>query len=114
MAMAKPQPPPQTSSHEFPPPDGSGSRTGDGERIGDFSGEAPGMYPHIYTTAAASLHSSIFTHSSPPLPFIATFSVEKKKPKRRRINQSLSLSLSLSLRDFAETPATLENNSVTF
>lgn len=98
MAMAKPQPPPQTSFHESPPPDGSGSRTEDGERIGDFSGKAPGMYPHIYTTAL--LHSSIFTHSSPSLPFIATFFVKRKA--KTTTNQSLSLSR-----------AKLEKNSVT-
>uniref|UniRef100_A0A2N9GHS4 Uncharacterized protein n=1 Tax=Fagus sylvatica TaxID=28930 RepID=A0A2N9GHS4_FAGSY len=41
MAMANPQPPPQTSFRESPPSIEPGSRTGTGDRIGDFSGEAP-------------------------------------------------------------------------
>lgn len=81
MAIENPQPPPQTSFHASTPP--SGSRIGTGERIGDFSCEAPGIYPHIYTTTSS--HSSISWHSSLTLPF--TVKVSKF--------QSLSLCFSM-------------------
>jgi len=54
IAMAKPQPPPETSFHE-PIEGGSVTRTGDCNGV--LCDEAPGKYPHMYT--AFSLSSSI-------------------------------------------------------
>jgi len=74
MAVAKPQPPPQTSFHD---PINGGGFTSVGDCNGVLCGKAPGKYPHMKTNL--SLSSSIFTSPPPPSPFMALRRERKKR-----------------------------------
>lgn len=87
MAMANPQPPPHTSFQESPVNAGSESFTGAGDSIGDFSGEAPGRYPHTYTIFSARSSSSTtntFASSTASFSLMAT----KKKNSDLKIDKT--------------------------
>ena len=90
MAVANPQPPPHTSFHESPASEGSERGTGTGDSIGDFSSEAPGRYPHMYTIFSAHSSSSTTTFASSAASFspmarkLRSGKRQDEGPKRRR------------------------------
>ena len=85
MAMANPQPPPQTSFQESPPKVSAGTLTATGDINGDLCGKAPGKYPHMYTNL--SLITSILSASSSPPPILSPFISKPNSGKEKKRNE---------------------------